>query len=113
MGRQPPWPASAGPAKANPAWQYAAARNALYDQGKTIEILAGYEPHLRAFGEWWKQLSGRARARTGRASSPPAWSSPPTCTPWGQYIQEGKRDLFETVVRFTIPQSSCLLDPRP
>ena len=43
----------AQPGADNIAWQYAAARNALYDQGKTIEILAGYEPHLRAFGEWW------------------------------------------------------------
>ena len=50
----------------NPAWQYAAARNALYAEGKLIELLACYEPHLRAFGEWWKQLFGESEGKDGQ-----------------------------------------------
>ena len=100
-------------AQANPAWQYAAARNALYDQGKTIEILAGYEPPSAPLASGGKQLSGRARARTGRGVFPASVEFTTDLHSMGQYIQEGKRDLFETVVRFTIPQSSCLLDPCP
>ena len=101
------------PGQDNPAWQYAAARNALYDQGKTIEILAGYEPHLRAFGEWWKQLFGESEGKDGKGVFPASVEFTTDLHSMGQYIQEGKRDLFETVVRFTIPQSSCLLDPAP
>ena len=53
------------PGQDNPAWQYAAARNALYGEGKNIEVLACYEPHLRAFGEWWKQLFGESEVKNG------------------------------------------------
>ncbi len=101
------------PGQENPAWQYAAARNALYAQGKNIELLAGYEPHLRAFGEWWKQLFGESEGKDGQGVFPASVEFTTDLHSMGQYIQEGARDLFETVVRFTVPQSSCLLDPHP
>ena len=101
------------PGQENPAWQYAAARNALYAQGKNIEILAGYEPYLRSFGEWWKQLFGESEGKDGQGVFPASVEFTTDLHSMGQYIQEGVRDLFETVVRFTVPQASCLLDPDP
>lgn len=97
----------------NPAWQYAAARNALYAQGKTIELLACYEPHLRFFGEWWKQLFGESEGKDGQGVFPASVEFTTDLHAMGQYIQEGARNLFETVVRFFRPQSTCLLDPPP
>lgn len=101
------------PGQDNPAWQYAAARNALYAEGKLIELLACYEPHLRAFGEWWKQLFGESEGKDGQGVFPASVEFTTDLHSMGQYIQEGARNLFETVVRFTVPQSSCLLDPMP
>ena len=101
------------PGQDNPAWQYAAARNALYAEGKLIELLACYEPHLRAFGEWWKQLFGESEGKDGQGVFPASVEFTTDLHSMGQYIQEGARNLFETVVRFTVPQSSCLLDPVP
>ena len=101
------------PGQDNPAWQYAAARNALYAQGKNIELLACYEPHLRSFGEWWKQLFGESEGKDGQGVFPASVEFTTDLHSMGQYIQEGTRDLFETVVRFTYPLSSCLLDPEP
>ena len=101
------------PGADNPAWQYAAARNALYAEGKLIELLACYEPHLRAFGEWWKQLFGESEGKDGQGVFPASVEFTTDLHSMGQYIQEGARNLFETVVRFTVPQSSCLLDPVP
>ena len=75
------------PGQDNPAWQYAAARNALYDQGKTIEILAGYEPHLRAFGEWWKQLFGESEGKDGKGVFPASVEFTTDLHSMGQYIQ--------------------------
>lgn len=66
----------------NPAWQYAAARQHLYQLGKTTEILACYEPSFRFMAEWWKQLYGESEGKTASASSPPPWNTTPTCTPW-------------------------------
>ena len=101
------------PGQDNPAWQYAAARNALYGEGKNIEVLACYEPHLRAFGEWWKQLFGESEGKEGQGVFPASVEFTADLHSMGQYIQEGSRNLFETVVRFNVPQSSCLLDPTP
>ena len=88
------------PGQENPAWQYAAARNALYAQGKNIEILAGYEPYLRSFGEWWKQLFGESEGKDGQGVFPASVEFTTDLHSMGQYIQEGERHLFETVVRF-------------
>ena len=105
--------ALAAPGADNPAWQYAAARHALYTQGKKVEILVGYEPSFRFFGEWWKQLFGETEGKDGKALFPASVEFTTDLHSMGQYIQEGARNLFETVVRFTVPQSSCLLDPVP
>ena len=97
----------------NPAWRYAAARNALYESGKNIELLACYEPSFRFFGEWWKQLFGESEGKGGLGVFPASVEFTADLHSMGQYIQEGTRDLFETVVRFLMPASSCLLAPPP
>ena len=89
------------PGQDNPAWQYAAARNALYGEGKNIEVLACYEPHLRAFGEWWKQLFGESEGKDGKGIFPASAIFSTDLHSMGQYIQDGRRMLFETVVRQT------------
>ena len=85
---------------ANPAWQYAAARSDLYRQGKKIEILAGYEPRFRFFAEWWKQLYGESEGKENKGLFPASVEFTADLHSMGQYIQQGERHLFETVVRF-------------
>ncbi len=85
---------------ANPAWQYATARTDLYAQGKKIEILAGYEPRFRFFSEWWKQLYGESEGKENKGIFPASVEFTADLHSMGQYIQEGERHLFETVVRF-------------
>lgn len=97
------------PGQDNPAWQYAAARNALYAEGKLIELLACYEPHLRAFGEWWKQLFGESEGKDGQGVFPASVEFTTDLHSMGQYIQEGERHLFETVVRFGPSQNENLV----
>ena len=84
----------------NPAWQYAAARCGLYSQGKKIEILAGYEPRFRFFAEWWKQLYGESEGKENKGLFPASVEFTADLHSMGQYIQQGERHLFETVVRF-------------
>ncbi|MBU5435897.1 glucose-6-phosphate isomerase [Pseudoflavonifractor sp. MSJ-37] len=84
----------------NPAWQYAAARNALYDGGKSIEILVGYEPSFRSFAEWWKQLYGESEGKDGKGLFPASVEFTADLHSMGQYIQQGERLMFESVVRF-------------
>ena len=91
----------------NPAWQYAAARSDLYAQGKKIEILAGYEPRFRFFAEWWKQLYGESEGKEHKGLFPASVEFTADLHSMGQYIQQGERHLFETVVRFG--PSACRL----
>ncbi len=84
----------------NPAWQYAAVRSGLYAQGKKIEILAGYEPRFRFFAEWWKQLFGESEGKEGKGLFPASVEFTADLHSMGQYIQQGERQMFETVVRF-------------
>lgn len=91
--------ALAAPGADNPAWQYAAARHALYTQGKKVEILVGYEPSFRFFGEWWKQLFGETEGKDGKALFPASVEFTADLHSMGQYIQQGRRIMFETVVR--------------
>ena len=84
----------------NPAWQYAAARNDLYAQGKKIEILAAYEPCARFFAEWWKQLYGESEGKDGKGLFPASVEFTADLHSMGQYIQDGERTMFETVVSF-------------
>lgn len=88
----------------NPAWQYAAARNALYAKGKTIEILACYEPSFRYMAEWWKQLFGESEGKNGVGIYPASVEYNADLHSMGQYIQDGPRTLMETVVSFERPR---------
>ena len=85
---------------ANPTWQYAAARYELYRCGKKIEILAAYEPCFRFMAEWWKQLYGESEGKEGKGLFPASVEFTADLHSMGQYIQQGERHLFETVVRF-------------
>ncbi|HIW92972.1 MAG TPA: glucose-6-phosphate isomerase [Candidatus Flavonifractor merdipullorum] len=92
--------ALAVPGLDNPAWQYAATRHALYEAGKKVEILVGYEPSFRFFGEWWKQLFGETEGKDGKALFPASVEFTADLHSMGQYIQQGERIMFESVVSF-------------
>ncbi|MBS9337990.1 glucose-6-phosphate isomerase [Fructobacillus parabroussonetiae] len=83
----------------NPALLYAASRRILYDKGYTTEILANWEPSLQYFGEWWKQLMGESEGKNQKGIYPSSANYSTDLHSFGQYIQEGRRNLFETVVR--------------
>jgi len=89
----------------NPAWKYAAARQHLYRLGKKIEILACYEPSFRFMAEWWKQLYGESEGKNGIGIYPASVEYTADLHSMGQYIQDGPRDLMETVVRFETLQT--------
>ena len=91
----------AQPGADNIAWQYAAARNALYDAGKAVELLVGYEPAFRFFAEWWKQLYGESEGKEGKGLLPASVEFTADLHSMGQYIQQGQRILLETVVKFS------------
>ena len=82
-----------------PAWRYAAVRYALYRAGYPIELLACYDPAFRFMSEWWKQLFGESEGKEGKALFPASVDFTADLHSMGQYIQEGERILFETVVR--------------
>ncbi|NLD22316.1 MAG: glucose-6-phosphate isomerase [Bacteroidales bacterium] len=84
--------------KDNPAVLYAAARNLLYDEGKKIELLVNYNPKLMYFAEWWKQLFGESEGKDSKGLFPASVSNTTDLHSMGQYIQEGERILFETVI---------------
>ena len=85
---------------ANPTWQYAGARYELYRTGKKIELLAAYEPCFRFMSEWWKQLYGESEGKENKGLFPASVEFTADLHSMGQYIQQGERHLFETVVRF-------------
>ncbi|GGA76534.1 glucose-6-phosphate isomerase [Ornithinibacillus halotolerans] len=82
----------------NIAYQYAAVRNVLYNKGKTIEMLVNYEPSLQYFSEWWKQLYGESEGKDQKGIFPTSANFSTDLHSLGQYIQDGRRDLFETVL---------------
>ena len=96
----------------NPAWQYAAARHALYESGKKVELLACYEPSFRFFAEWWKQLYGESEGKEGKGLFPASVEYNADLHSMGQYIQEGERLMFETVVKFE-PKERYLIPNDP
>ena len=91
---------TAGDMEQNPAWQYAGARYQLYRAGKKIEVLAAYEPAFRFMSEWWKQLYGESEGKESKGLFPASVEFTADLHSMGQYIQQGERHLFETVVRF-------------
>lgn len=86
------------PYEENLACQYAATRNALYQSGKKIEILVNYNPKLHFFAEWWKQLYGESEGKENKGIYPSSVDFSSDLHSMGQYIQEGERTLFETVL---------------
>ncbi|MEX0981609.1 MAG: glucose-6-phosphate isomerase [Bacteroidales bacterium] len=82
----------------NPALLYAATRNALYRKGKKIEVMVNYHSKLHYFSEWWKQLYGESEGKEGKGIFPAAVDNSSDLHSMGQYIQDGERLLFETVL---------------
>ena len=94
----------------NPALRYAAARNALLAKGKNVEILGCYEPAFRYMAEWWKQLYGESEGKCGRGILPHSVDLTADLHSMGQYIQEGQRILFETIVSVRQPNTSLVIE---
>ena len=93
----------------NMAYQYAAARNALYRKGKLIELLVNYEPRMHYVAEWWKQLFGESEGKDHKGIYPASVDFTADLHSMGQYIQEGRRDLFETVLQIQQPEGDRVL----
>ncbi len=94
---------------ANPALRYAAYRNLFYQKGKKTEILVGYEPYLLMLNEWWKQLYGESEGKDGKGLFPASVIFSTDLHSLGQYVQEGERVLFETVLDVKDPGSSFIV----
>ncbi|MFA5444885.1 MAG: glucose-6-phosphate isomerase [Bacteroidales bacterium] len=90
----------------NPAIQYAACRNALYRNGKKIELLVNYHPKLHYVTEWWKQLFGESEGKEHLGIFPAGVDFTTDLHSMGQYIQDGERHLFETVISIASPNRS-------
>ncbi len=88
----------------NPAWLYAGARNMLYRNGKAMEIFVSFEPGFRMFGGWWQQLFGESEGKDGKGIFPVAAEFTADLHSLGQMIQQGERNIFETMVRFDAPE---------
>ncbi len=94
----------------NPAYQYAAVRNIFYNKGKNIEMLINYEPALQYFAEWWKQLFGESEGKDFKGLYPSSANFSTDLHSLGQYVQEGRRDLFETVLHVEEPKSNITIE---
>jgi glucose-6-phosphate isomerase len=94
----------------NEAFKYAMIRSALYRQGKKIEMLVNYEPNLTFFGEWWKQLFGESEGKDGLGLFPASASFSTDLHSLGQYIQDGERHLFETVINVQSPTREVVIE---
>ena len=95
--------------KYNDCYKYAVARNILYNQEKNIEILVNYEPKLHYFTEWWKQLYGESEGKNLKGIFPAGVDFTTDLHSMGQYIQDGRRNLFETVVNIENPNSNITM----
>ena len=100
---------SSTPFEDNPSALYAAARNALYRSGKKIEILANYQPKLHYLSEWWKQLYGESEGKEGKGIFPASVDLSTDLHSMGQWIQEGERTIFETVISVDKVKHSVLV----
>lgn len=109
--------ATAAADDSNPAYLYAKTRNALYAEGKKTEILVNYNPKLHYLGEWWKQLYGESEGKENKGIFPAAVDNSTDLHSMGQWIQEGERTIFETVIsvaeqqhEMVIPSDAANLD---
>ena len=93
----------------NPVWLYAAVRNMLYRQGKKIELFESFEPGFKMMGGWWQQLFGESEGKDGKGIFPATAELTADLHSLGQMIQEGERNLFETMVRFNAPEQKMVI----
>jgi len=98
------------PYKENPALLYAALRNIIHRKGKAVEILANYEPSLHYISEWWKQLYGESEGKNNKGIYPASVDLTTDLHSMGQFIQEGSRILYETVISIEEPLVNMLLE---
>lgn len=96
--------------KYNECYQYAVVRNILYKLYKNIEILVNYEPKMHYFTEWWKQLYGESEGKEQMGIFPAGVDFTTDLHSMGQYIQEGRRNLFETVISIDSPMSDITIN---
>ena len=90
----------------NPAWLYAAIRNLMYRHGKQIELFESFEPDFAMFGRWWQQLFGESEGKDGKGLFPATAEFTADLHSLGQLIQQGSRNLFETMLRFDPPEQT-------
>lgn len=93
----------------NPVWLYAAVRNLMHRSGKAVELLESFEPGFHAFGGWWQQLFGQSEGKQGKGLFPATAELTADLHSLGQLIQQGQRNLFETVIRFDPPQKQHII----
>ena len=93
----------------NPVWLYAATRNLLYRHGKAIEILESFEPSFKMMGGWWQQLFGESEGKDGKGIFPVSAELTADLHSLGQMIQQGERNIFETMVRFDAPENRMVI----
>ena len=96
--------------KYNECYQYAVIRNLLYNDGKTIEVFANYEPKMHYMTEWLKQLFGESEGKEGERIVPAGIDLTTDLHSMGQYMQQGLRDIFETVLRIEEPKSNITIN---
>ena len=97
----------------NPASIYAATRDALYRKGKKVEILANFNNKLTYFSEWWKQLYGESEGKDGKGIFPASVNFTADLHSMGQYIQDGERHIFETVISVENPDNKMVIPSDP
>ena len=93
----------------NQCYQYVAARNVLHRKGKNVEIMVNYEPELQYFTEWWKQLFGESEGKDQKGIFPAGVNFSADLHSMGQYIQDGLRNIFETVLCVKNPKSDITI----
>lgn len=94
----------------NDSYLYAVVRNCLYNKGKTSELLVNYEPSFQYFGEWWKQLFGESEGKDNKGIFPTTANFTTDLHSLGQYIQEGRRNIFETVINVLLPKYNITIE---
>ncbi|MEO1261938.1 MAG: glucose-6-phosphate isomerase [Bacteroidota bacterium] len=94
----------------NACYQYVALRNILYRKGKSIELLINYEPRLHFIAEWWKQLYGESEGKDGKGIFPASADFTSDLHSLGQYIQDGHRHLFETLIQINKPEHDLVIE---
>lgn len=97
----------------NPAYQYAAVRNCLYRKNKWVELLVNYEPSLSYFTEWWKQLYGESEGKDQKGIFPAGVNYTTDLHSMGQYVQDGMRNIFQTIIEIEQPRKNIQIPNNP